>query len=69
MASELAEAEQAIVSVRVEDLGAPVEGSGRRTCVECSSEVWISPATEQAMKQGFTGPIGCVQCILEAEDG
>lgn len=46
-----------------------VEGSERRECSECGTDVWVSPATRVSIDRGvYPDTIVCVPCAGEGVD-
>lgn len=62
--SRLADADEVVVAMRVEDLERSVPGSMSAPCFECGRAVWLSPAS-QLMLHHHDWPVACITCVLE----
>ena len=59
----------AVVSMPAETNTLHVAGSDRQPCVECDTDVWVSPATQRSIEMGvYPDRIICIDCATEVAD-
>jgi len=51
---------KALLCMRVADMPVPVHGSVPRSCHRCGTDIWVSPASEEAA--GADAMILCIPC-------
>jgi hypothetical protein len=62
------EEETIIASIRVADSGKVYPGSVVAVCRRCGADVWISPASQQALASGQVDAVECLPCARVSFD-